>query len=174
MDIQALNLISYGLYIVSSIKDDKFNGQIANVVFQVTSEPPTIAICINKKNLTWEYISAGKVFGVSILCQETPLTFIGQFGFKSGRDINKFENVKYITGETGAPLVLDNTTAVLEARVTGQLDVGTHTIFVGRLVGSEILNTKLCMTYEYYHQVKKGLTPKAAPSYVPPAKESNS
>lgn len=170
MDLQALTLISYGLYVLSARSGDKLNGQVANVLFQVTSEPPAIAICLNKKNLTWQYVSESKSFGASILCQETPLTFIGQFGFKSGRDVNKFEGVNYKTGETGAPLVLDNATAILEATVTGQLDVGTHTIFVGRMVGAEILNTKTCMTYEYYHSVKKGLTPKTAPSYVPTAK----
>lgn len=170
VDLQALTLISYGLYIISSRKGDKLNGQVANVLFQVTSDPLAVAICINKNNLTWDYINSSKCFGASILCQETPLTFIGQFGFKSGRDIDKLNGVNYKLGETGAPLIVDNATAILEARVTGQLDVVTHTIFVAQLVGAEIISSKLCMTYEYYHQVKKGLTPKSAPSFVPPAK----
>lgn len=48
MDLKALHKISYGMYVISSIKNGKLNGQIANTVFQITSEPPTIAVSINK------------------------------------------------------------------------------------------------------------------------------
>ncbi len=86
MNIKALFKLGYGVYIVTSKKDNRINGQIANTVFQVTSDPPTIAVSINKNNLTHELIKASKVFAASVLCEETPLTFIGRFGFKSGRD----------------------------------------------------------------------------------------
>ncbi len=95
--------ISYGLYVVSSRRGDKLNGQIANTVFQVTSEPPTIAVSINKQNLTHKFIEESKVFAVSILSKEAPMQFIGHFGFKSGRDIDKFKNIDYKVGVSGAP-----------------------------------------------------------------------
>jgi len=157
---------------VTSRKGERLNGQIANTVFQVTSEPPTLAVSINKKNLTWEYIKDSGVFAVSVLCQETPLSFIGQFGFKSGRDIDKFEGIHHRIGKTKAPIVIDNATAVFEAKVIKELDVGTHTIFVGEIVDAEVLNEKTCMTYDYYHVVKRGTTPKTAPSYVEEKKEA--
>ena len=94
MNLQALHKFSYGLYVVCSKKDGKVNGQIANTVFQVCSEPPIIAAALNKQNLTNEFVSISKVFTVSILSQDTPLSFIGNFGFKSGRDIDKFEGIK--------------------------------------------------------------------------------
>jgi len=166
MDLEALHKIGYGLYVVTSRKGDRLNGQIANTVFQITSEPPTIAVSINKSNLTHEFIQASKVFAVSMLCQDTPLSFIGGFGFKSGRDVDKLEGVNYKIGETQAPIVLDNAVACLEARVKQEIDVGTHTIFIGDVVGAEVLNEKSCMTYDYYHQVKRGTTPKTAPSYI--------
>ena len=166
MNIKALHKIGYGLYIVTSRKDARFNGQIANTLFQVTSEPPTVAVSINKKNLTWEFIKESKAFAASVLCQDTPLTFIGRFGFKSGRDIDKFDGVNYKTGETGAPIVLDNVVAYLEARVNQEIDVGTHTIFIGEVVNGEVISDKACMTYDYYHQIKGGKTPKTAATYV--------
>jgi len=49
MDPKALYKISYGLYVISSRKKERLNGQIANTLFQVTSEPPKIAVSINKK-----------------------------------------------------------------------------------------------------------------------------
>ncbi len=171
MNTKALFKLGYGMYVLTSKKGDKLNGQIANTVFQISSEPPTLAVSINKKNLTWEFIKDSGVFAVSIISQDAPLSFIGQFGFKSGRDADKLAGISNKTGKTGAPLILDNTTAYLEARVTGQLDVGTHTIFVGEVVDGEVLNEKPNMTYEYYHQVKRGTTPKSAPSYVPEVKE---
>lgn len=84
MNTGVLHKISYGLYLVTSCQGNEINGQTANTVFQATSDPPTIAICINKQNLTHEFISSSKVFGISILSQETPLGLIGGFGFKSG------------------------------------------------------------------------------------------
>ncbi|OGO18275.1 MAG: flavin reductase [Chloroflexi bacterium RBG_16_50_11] len=166
MNTNALRKIGYGMYIIGSHKGDKRNGQIANTVFQITSEPPTVAVSINKQNLTHEYIKDSKVFSASILCQAAPLPYIGGFGFKSGRDTDKTKGVNYKVGITGSPIFLDNATAYLEAEVIQDIDVGTHTIFIGKVVAAEVLTEDPCMTYEYYHQVKRGTTPKTAPSYI--------
>ncbi len=171
MDTRVLYLISYGLYVITSIKGDKINGQIANTLFQVTSDPPTVSICINKQNLTHDFIRDSHVFAASILSQDTPLSFIGNFGFKSGRDIDKFAQVNYKAGKTGAPIVLEHTLAYLEARVVNKADVGTHTIFIGDLVEAEALRSGELMTYAYYHQIKRGTTPKTAPSYIEEKRE---
>lgn len=169
MNLAALYKIGYGVYIVGSKDGDKINGQIANTVFQACSEPPIIAVTINKKNLTHAYITKSRAFSVSVLSRETPLSLIGQFGFKSGRDVNKFENINHRIGETGAPIVLDYTLAYFEAKVTATLDVGTHTIFVGEVVAADVLKEGEPMTYAYYHEVKRGTTPKTAPSFIPPS-----
>jgi len=166
MNLKTLHKISYGLYVVSSKMDQKFNGQIANTVFQVTSEPPTIAVSINKENLTHEFIQRGKVFTASILAKETPMEFIGRFGFKSGKEVEKFKDVSHKAGITGAPIVLENTVGYLEAEVINSLDVGTHTLFIGKVVASEIIKDEEPLTYAYYHEVKRGTTPEAAPVYI--------
>lgn len=170
MNPKVLYKISYGVYIVSSKLDSdgntKFNGQIANTVFQTTAEPQTIAVCINKQNLTYEFIQKSKIFSVSILSQEAPIQLIGQFGFKSGREIDKFKGVNYKTVITGAPLVLDNTVGYLEAEVVNTLDIGTHTLFIGKIVGGEVVSDEEPMTYAYYHLVKQGKSPKTAPTYI--------
>ncbi len=166
MNLEALYKLGYGLYVVSSRKGERLNGQIANTVFQITSEPPTIAVSINKNNLTHQFIRESKVLAVSVLSQDTPLSFIGHFGFKSGRDIDKLEGINYKIGETQAPVVTDNTLAYLEAKVVQEVDVGTHAIFIGELVAADVLKGGEPMTYAYYHQVKRGTTPKTAPSYI--------
>ena len=166
MNLQALHKLNYGLYVVCSKKGSKINGQIANTMFQITSEPPTVAVSINRNNLTWEFIKASRVLTASVLCQKTPLEFIGRFGFKSGRGTDKFEGINYKTGETGAPVVLDNAVAYLEAKVIQEMDIGTHTLFIGEVVSAEIVSNEICMTYDYYHQIKGGKTPKTAATYI--------
>ena len=166
MDSRALHKITYGLYVVGSKKDDKLNAQIANTAIQVCSEPPTISVCINKDNLTHDYIETSRVFSVSVLAQDTPLNFIGNLGFKSGKDTDKLKDINYKTGETGAPIILDNALAYMEAKVVSEAHTHTHVIFIGEVIGAEVLKEGDPMTYAYYHEVKRGTTPKTAPSYV--------
>ena len=154
------------MYVISSNKGSLINGQIANTVFQITSEPITIAVSINKKNLTHEYIEASKRFSVSILAEEAPLSFIGKFGFTSGRTEDKFKDTKFIKLGSGCPVVLDNALCYLEAEVLNQFECITHTVFLGRMADSKILKVGKPMTYDYYHQVKRGTTPETAPTFI--------
>jgi len=166
MNRAALHKISYGLYVVTSGQDGKFNGQIANSMFQVTSNPATVAISINKQNYTNELIKLSRKFVISILSQATPMTFIGNFGFKSGRDFNKLQNVKIKIGTTKVPVVLENTVSYIEVELEKELDCGTHTIFVGNIVDCDVVSDAEPLTYAYYQNVKGGKSPKTAPTYV--------
>lgn len=166
MNLKAIQKICYGVYVISSKNGDKINGQIANTAFQITSDPPTLAISINKQNLTHEYIRESKVFSVSILSKEAPMTLIGNFGFKSGRDIDKFKDASFKIGVTGSPILLDYTIGYLDCEVLSSTDVGTHTVFIGKVVDCETLSDAEPMTYAYYHKVKGGKSPKTAPTYI--------
>ena len=157
--------LSYGLYIVASKDEGRLNGQVVNTVIQVTSEPPRVAVIINKKNLTHEFILKSKVFSASVLEESTPMIFLGPFGFKSGRDVDKLSKVDFKEGITGCPLISEHALSVLEAEVIDQIDLGTHTVFIGNVVSSEILKKGSPLTYQYYHQVLKGKSPPNAPTY---------
>ena len=170
MDSKALYKLSYGLYIVTSKKDGKINGQISNTVFQITSGPQTVAVSINKLNLTYEYILASKVFATSILSKNADMKLIGTFGFKCGRDLDKCAEVKYEIGVTGAPLIMESTVGHIEAKVINTLDCGSHCLFIGEVVDARIISEDEPMTYAYYHEIKGGKAPKAAPTYI---KEEN-
>ncbi len=166
MNTKALRTISYGLYIITSRKGEQINGQMANSVFQISSDPATIAVSINKDNLTNEFIKESKLYTVSVLAQDAPLSLIGNFGFKSGREIDKFKEVSYEFGSTGAPYLTDDILAYFEAEVIQVVDAVTHDIFIGKISGAEILKEGTPMTYAYYHKVKRGETPKTAPTFV--------
>ncbi len=166
MNLKVLHLCTYGLYVVTSRKGDRLNGQIANTVFQLTSEQPTVAVSINKENLTHDFMMTSKVFVACILSKEAPMTFIGKWGFKSGRDVDKLEGTNFRTGKTGAPIVLDYTLGFIEAEVINTVDVGSHTLFIGKVVDCDVLDEGQPMTYAFYHQVKKGKTPRKAATFI--------
>lgn len=170
MNFDAFFNISYGLYIISSKNGEKINGHISNTVFQTTSEPPTLAICVNKSNLTCDYILNSKVFSISILDENVDMKFIGLFGFKSGREIDKFNDIDYKTGVTGSPIVMENTLGYFECEVITSMDLGTHILFHAKIVEAEKIRDGQPLTYANYRQVKKGLSPKTAPTYIDKSK----
>jgi len=94
------------------------------------------------------------------------MKFIGHFGFKCGRELDKLKEVEHKVGIAGVPVVLENAIGYLEVEVTGSADVGTHTVFIGKVVNAEIIKDKEPMTYAFYHEVKRGKAPKTAPTYI--------
>lgn len=168
---EALFKISYGLYIVSSGNKERGNGFISNTFFQVTSEPPRFASCCNKDNFTAALIQETGAFSVSVIHNEADPEIISRFGYKSGKDTDKFAglNIKY--GETGVPIVMNDSIAFLECKVVQTVDVGTHYMFIGELLQSEIVDdTKEALTYLHYRKVRKGAAPKNAPTYIDKSK----
>ncbi len=166
VDMKALFNLSYGMYVIGSRIGEKLNGQIANAVMQITANPVTIAVCLNKQNYTSECLDDSGSFSVSVLEDDVPMTFIGQFGFKTGREIDKFANVDYVTGELDVPIVKDWSLSGFEAKVIDRIDVHTHILFVGRVVSAEKFKEGTPLTYANYHLVKKGKSPKTAPTYA--------
>lgn len=116
-----------------------------------------VAASVNKKCLTHDYISDSKVFTVSIVSDQTPMSVIDKFELKPDRNVNKFTGVKYKHGQTGVPIILDKTVAFLEVQVNKTVDVETHTIFVGEVVAYQVLNSGAsAMTSSYYRDLKRG------------------
>lgn len=146
--------ISYGLYMVSSLDGDKINGQICNAFMQITSDPPRFAVGINKSNLTHEYIEKSGVFAASILGKDQQ-KIVRRFGYRSGREFDKFKGLDIIKGRTGCP-VLKDAIGYIECAIIEnmQVDAGTHSIFVGDVAGGETFRDEEPMTYAYYHQTR--------------------
>ncbi|MGE5415930.1 MAG: flavin reductase [Acidobacteriota bacterium] len=147
--------LSYGLYIITTADGSKMNGQVANTVFQLTSDPLQVAICLNKSNYTNELVTKSKVFAVTTL-GKSAFDLVPGFGFRSGRDVDKFAGVTYEKGaQTGCPY-LSTGIAYLECKVVNIVDVGTHTLFVGEPVGGRTLSSEEPMTYADYRRLKAG------------------
>ena len=171
MNIEAFFKLTYGLYVVSSASKDKLNGYISNTVFQVTADPPQIAIACSKNNLTTSMIEQSKAFAISVLDKEASTEIIGTFGYKSGKDIEKFARINFKTGSTGVPILLDHAIAFFECELVQTFDVGSHLLFIGKVVNDELLaGDAEPLTYAWYREVRKGKAPKNAPTYIDPEK----
>jgi len=167
-DIAAVFTLSYGLYIIGSKSGDRINAQIANAVFQITADPVRIAVAVNRDELTNQYIRESGYMAIGVLNQSADIPFIGHFGFNSGRDMNKFENIEYFTTSSGCPCPKHNTVACIELEVENTTEVGTHTLFIGKLTECSVIGQGIPMTYAYYREVLCGKTPPTAPSYRAP------
>lgn len=166
INFEAFFKMTYGLYIVSSGDLKIGNGFVSNSVFQVTAEPPQIAACCNKDNYSCGLIQKTGAYTVSVLQQNASSEIIGKFGYKSGMDLNKLEGTECITKDSGVPIVTQDSIAYLECKVKQTIDVGTHLIFIGEVIEADILADLDPLTYAYYRNVKRGVAPKNAPTYI--------
>lgn len=164
MNKNAFRNISYGLYVLSSWDGKRPTGCTINSVMQITSEPATIAISVNHNNFTNSCIAASGKFAISVLSVNSDPSIIGTFGFKSGKDVNKFESVKYDI--TQSMPVLKDCCAYIICEVINKMETDTHTVFLGKVFEADILSEGEPMTYAYYHKVIKGKSPKNAPTYI--------
>jgi len=133
MDTTALFKISYGLYVVGSKIDGKNAGCIVDAFIQSTSAPvPTVILCSIQTNQTNAAIKQTGEFMVSILGADVDPFVIGNFGFQSGRDVDKWANVPFELVD-GLP-VLEKAVAYLRCKVTDYKELSTHTVFFCEVV----------------------------------------
>jgi flavin reductase (DIM6/NTAB) family NADH-FMN oxidoreductase RutF/rubredoxin len=171
INIESFFKVSYGLYLVTAKHADAKTGYVANTVFQVTSQPPKFGISCNKDNFTADIIKKSGAFGFSVLGENASTGLIGDFGYRSTRETDKFRGVNYFIGETGSPIITDSCVAWFDCKITETFDVGTHLVFIGEVIASDLIKSDAkSLTYNYYREVMKGFSPKNAPTYVDKAK----
>ncbi len=160
----AFQKLSYGVYVVSTWDNGRATGCTANSAMQITSSPATIAVSINHNNYTNECIQNTGKFAISVLGEHSEPSIIGGFGFRSGRDCNKFDGVEQVV-KGYLPVVAD-ACAYVVCDVIDKMETETHTVFLGKVVDADVLKDDVPMTYAYYHNVIKGKSPKNAPTYI--------
>jgi len=167
MNFEAYFKVSYGMYVVSARNAEKLGGYISNTVFQVTAEPPRFAATCNKNNYTASLILASGAFAFSVLKKDCRSEIIGTFGYKSSRDSDKFSAFKHKTAVTHSPILLDDCLAWFDCKLVETFEIGTHYIFIGEVVDGDLMDSNVePFTYQYYREVKKGSSPKNAPTYI--------
>ena len=170
MDMTALYKLSCGLYVITTVDGGRGVGCVVNTVTQVTAEPVQVMVAINKENFTAGAVQRAGRFAVSVLTESAPMELIGRFGFRSSKDEDKFEGLRAVEFKA-LPCPAEHVNAVLVCKVKETVDAGTHLLFIAEVEDAETLSKEPSMTYAYYHAVKKGKTPKNAPSYKPEEKK---
>jgi flavin reductase (DIM6/NTAB) family NADH-FMN oxidoreductase RutF/rubredoxin len=175
MNFEALNKISYGLYLITTHLEGENYGFIGNAIMQVTSDPLQIIIASNKENNSTEMITKAKKVGIIVIGENSKRDFIAQFGYKSSRNIKKFEGYSLHFSPLHMPIITDNMCAWYDAEVIQEFDAGTHILFLCKLINGDFINAEEpALTYDYYRNIFKLKSPKTAPTYVDPKLKNNS
>lgn len=164
MNQSTFHKLSYGVYVISTWDEGRPTGCIANSAMQITSKPASVAVSINHDNYTNECIEKSGRFAISILAEDSEPSIIGTFGFHSGKDTDKFAQIKHEVKDL-MPVITDSCGYIV-CRVIDKMETATHTVFLGEVEGADLFGNRNAMTYAYYHQVVKGKSPKNAPTYI--------
>ncbi len=134
-------------------KDDagRDNGFICNTVTQVTNTPNRIAVTVNKQNYSCETISKTGLLNVATLSQDAPFAVFENFGFQSGKNVDKFAAFDHVHRASNGLLFLDKyANSYISAKVSNEIDLGTHVMFICDVTESAVLSQTETMSYTYY------------------------
>ena len=151
-DLSALFNIGYGLYVVTSNDGKKDNGLIVNTVTQVTNSPNRIAVAICKENYSHHVIKQTGKMNINCLTQDAPFQVFESFGFKSGRNVNKFENCEPLRSDNGLVFLPRYINSFMSLKVESYVDLDTHGLFICSVTEARVLSDRETMTYTYYHE----------------------
>ena len=150
-DLTALFKIGYGLYVVTSNDVTKDNGLIVNTLTQLTDNPNRIAVNINKANYSHHVIKKTGVMNVNCLSVEAPYEVFQNFGFQSGRTVDKFANWPAYRSDNGLMFLPKYINAFMSLKVEQYVDLDTHGMFICTVTEARVMSDKETMTYTYYH-----------------------
>ena len=150
-DLTALFKIGYGLYVVTSNDGTKDNGLIVNTVTQLTDNPNRIAVNINKANYSHHVIKKTGIMNVNCLSVEAPYEVFQNFGFQSGRTVDKFANWPAYRSDNGLMFLPKYINAFMSLKVEQYVDLDTHGMFICTVTEARVMSDKETMTYTYYH-----------------------
>ena len=166
IDRTAFFTMPSGLYVVSAATTGLRAGCIVNTAVQVTSAPPCVSVAVNKANVTAQTVAEAGAFALTVLDQTADMVFIGNFGFRTSSEFDKFARFEVRETVHGMPYVPEHTAAVFSCRVIDTVDVDSHLLFIGEVEDAQKLSDEPPLTYDYYHRVLKGKTPPRASSYA--------
>ena len=154
-DLTALFNIGYGLYVVTSNDGKKDNGLIVNTVTQVTNTPNRVAVTINKENYSHHVIRQTGVMNVNCLDTSAPFSIFQNFGFQSGRSVDKFQGQEVLRSDNGLVFLSRHINSFMSLKVEQYIDLGTHGMFICAVTEARVISDNPTMTYTYYQESVK-------------------
>lgn len=167
MDKKAMYKLTYGLFVLTANENGKDNGCIINTAIQAAGDPNQVSISVSKQNYTHDMIVRTGKFTVSSITEKADFSLFKRFGFQSGKDTDKFQGFDgWMRGINGVTYITESTNAYISVEVEKSVDLGSHTLFIGKVTDMEILSDDKSVTYEFYQSnikpkpEKVGTTPK--------------
>ncbi|MDY3618668.1 flavin reductase family protein [Agathobaculum sp.] len=165
MNTKALKKLNYSLTLASTAAEGKNFGCIVNSLHQVTSSSPQkFSLSLHNDSATCAAIKKSSVLAVTLLGKDCPKEIVNEFGYKSGRAVDKFASFPFETDAQGCPFLKKDMVARLAFKVLEQVAVGTHTLFICELADAELLDEGDCLTVKEY-ETRGADVPPAAPVY---------
>ncbi len=166
IDQTALYKISYGLYVLTTSDGKKDNGMICNTVMQVTSDPLTVVVGINKANYSCQTVLDTKKMNIVTLSEKCDFSIFERFGFASGKDKDKFAGLYYWKSQNGLPVLVDITNSFISLKVKDAIDLKSHYLFICDVTEAKVINNDASMTYDYYHKYVKRKADTSKKGYI--------
>jgi len=149
-DLTALFKIGYGLYVVTSNDGTKDNGLIVNTVSQVTNTPNRVAVTINKANYSHHIIQQTGIMNVNCLDVSAPFSVFQNYGFQSGRTVDKFAGVEELRSDNGLRFLPQYINSFMSLKVESYVDLDTHGMFICSVTEARVMSDKETMSYNFY------------------------
>ena len=167
MDKKAMYKLTYGLFVLTANENGKDNGCIINTAIQAAGDPNQVSISVSKQNYTHDMIVRTGKFTVSSITEKADFSLFKRFGFQSGKDTDKFQGFDgWMRGINGVTYITESTNAYISVEVEKSVDLGSHTLFIGKVTDMEVLSDDKSVTYEFHQSnikpkpEKVGNTPK--------------
>lgn len=162
MNKKAYQKMDYALCLLSAAADGKNQGCIVNSFHQVTSSfPPKFTVVVSKDHETGKAVQAAGSFSVTLLAADAPEELVEQFGYKSGRVVDKFAGRDVCTDGSGNPYLKDGMVSRVSCKVVDKLEIGSYILFVGQATEAEVLGDGDVLTLKAFTDRGKATPPTA-------------
>ena len=126
--------LAAGVTVITASHNGSQDGLTATAACSVSAAPPQLLICVNRLAGAYELIRAAGSFGVNILARSQEDVAIRFAGMDDAHRNDRYDLGTWTEIVTGAP-ILREALAGFDCTISDQFDVGTHSIFIGRIVG---------------------------------------
>ena len=137
-----LGKMDFEVFVLTAAHGDRCNGQIVCWVMPATIVPqvPRLIVGVGRMNYTRELIEASRKFALNMLAKDQ-WPWVPHFGFRSGRDADKFAAIPFERGMTGSPL-LPGVVGYLECDVRSVLDGGAHLFYLADVLEGKLISDR--------------------------------
>ena len=162
MDRKAYKKLNYTLALASTAAEGKNFGCIINSLHQVTSSTPAkFSVSLNNDSATCAALKKSGVLSATVLREDCADKVVNEFGYKSGRAIDKFASFPFETDAVGCPYIKEGMIARLSFKVLEPVAVGSHTLFILELADAEVLADGEALTVRDFENRGKDVPPTA-------------